>query len=139
MALGDTRLFQFKSKAARDKEQFEYERWAFPRGKEQRGKLEALMRELNPKGRIEFMMVGFLTCKELYDRYLEQYGSSERALAYIINEEKDYTQIVDRNELTKTLALVLADCELGESNEYPSADEIRARAGELDNLRRKRR
>jgi len=139
MALGDFSLFSFKSKETRDKEQIAYELWAFPKGQMQRGKLEALMRELNPKGRREFMMVGFLTCKELFDRYSEKYDSDERALDYIINEEREHTKIVDRNELTTTLALVLADKEFDKTCEYPSADEIRTRASELDGLRKRRR
>jgi len=139
MALGDFNFFRTKSKEARDREQIEYELWAFPKGKLQRDNLEALMRELNPKGRREFMMVGFLTCKELYDRYLEKFDSSEKALNYLINEEREHTQIVKREELTTTLALVLADKELGSSCEYPSADEIRARVGELDLMRKGRR
>jgi len=139
MARGDFSLFSFKSKETRDKEQIEYELWAFPKGQMQRGKLEALMRELNPKGRREFMMVGFLTCKELFDRYSEKFDSDEKALSYIINEEREGTRIVNKNELTTTLALVLADKDFDKTSEYPPADEIRARASELDGLRRRRR
>jgi len=129
----------FKTKETKDKEQIAYELWAFPHGQEQRAKLEALMHELIPKGRREFLMVGFLTCKELYNRYSEKCDTEERALEYIINEEREQTQIVKKNELSTMLALVLADLGIDERCEYPSADEIRARAQELDLLKHKRR
>jgi len=139
MALRDFSLFSFKTKETKDKEQIAYELWAFPYGQEQREKLDALMHELNPKGRREFMMVGFLTCKELVSKYSEKCDTEEKALEYIINVEREQTQIVKKNELTTMLALVLADKEIDKSCEYPSADEIRARAQELESLRYKRR
>ena len=139
MAFRDFSLFNFKSKETKDKEQIAYELWAFPYGQEQRSKLDALMHELFPKGRREFLMVGFLTCKELYNKYSEKCETEEKALWYIINEEREQSQIVKKNDLTTFLALVLADKDIDERCEYPSADELRARALEFDSLRNKRR
>jgi len=132
-------LFSWKSKATREKEQREYEAWAFPHGPEQRAKLEALMRELKPKEHLSFMMMGFLTCKELYERFLEQTGSSESAVDFLINEEKQYKNVIRKREMTTCLALVLADTEIDERCDYPSAEEVNARIRELDGLRRKKK
>jgi len=137
MALGEFTMFSWKSKEARDREQREYSEWAFPHGPQQRTKLEALLRELRPRERLEFMMMGFLTSKELYERYLKDLGSREAALDYMINEEKKYKQILSRKDITTYLAVVLADAEVDESCAYPSADEIRVNIAELDKLDKK--
>ena len=138
MALGDSSMFSWKSRETRDREQKEYALWAFPHGPEQRAKLEALLRELRPKERKEFVMMGFLTSKELYERYLKDLGSREEALHHMINEEKKYKQIVRRDDMTTYLAVVLADAEIDERCEYPGADEINKSIRELDKLDRRR-
>jgi len=139
MPLGEFTMFSWKSKETRDREQRDYSEWAFPHGPQQRSKLEALLRELRPKERLEFMMMGFLTSKELYQRYLKDLGSREAAVDYMINEEKKYKQILNKKDMTTYLAVVLADAEVDESCEYPSADEIRVSITELDKLDKKRR
>jgi len=138
MALGDFSIFSWKSRETREREQKEYSAWAFPHGQGQRDKLEALLRELRPKERKEFLLMGYLTCKELYERYLKDLGSREGALDYMINVEKKYKQIVSRRDMTTYLAVVLADAEIDESSEYPSADEIDTVIQELNKLDRRR-
>ena len=138
MALGEFSMFSWKSRESRDREQKEYSRWAFPHGPEQRVNLEALLRELRPKERKEFVMMGFLTSKELYERYLADLGSREEALDYMINVEKKYKQIVSRDDMTTFLAVVLADAEVDESCEYPSVDEINQSIQELDKFDKRR-
>jgi len=138
MALGDFTLFQWKSKETREKEAKAYAEWAFPHGQRQRDKLEALMKELKPKESVQFLMMGYLTTKELYERYLEKMELSEKALDFMINDEKKYKQIVRKHEMTTYLALVIADAEIGEECEYPPADEIRLRIEDLEKLRRRR-
>ena len=137
MALGEFSMFQWKSKETRDREQREYAEWAFPHGPQQRIKLEALLRELRPRERLEFMMMGFLTTKELYQRYLKDLGSREAALDYLINDEKKYKQLLSKKDMTTFLAVVLADAEVDESCAYPSIDEIRVSIAELDKLDKK--
>ena len=139
MALGDYTLFQWKSKETREREQKEYAVWAFPHGQEQRDNLEALMRELSPKGQTSFMLMGFLTCKELYERYLKKTESSEQAVDILINKEQSYKNIIKKNEMTTCIALVLADAEVGENCKYPSVEDIRERIKTLDGLKRKKK
>ena len=139
MALGDFKLFQWKSKEQRDREQKEYEEWAFPHGQEQRDKLEALMCELCPKTQLPFLMMGYLTCKELYEKHLKKLESDEKALEYMINDESSYKQLIKKSEMTLYLALILAGKEIDEQCEYPPADEMQQRIQELDKLKRKKR
>jgi len=136
MALGDFNLFSWKSKAAREKESREYEQWAFPYGAKQREKLTALMSELCPKEPPEFMLMSFLTCKELYGNCLEKTGSSRDAIEILVVREKKYKNIIKKTEMTRYIALVLADAKIDENCEYETAQEIQARISELDALKR---
>ena len=139
MALGEFSMFQWKSRETREREQQEYEKWAFPHGPEQRSKLEALLRELQPREKTEFVMMGYLTCKELYERHMKKFESRDEALNFMINEEKKYKQIINRRDMTMYLAVVLADAEINEQCDYPSAEEIRESIQELDKLIKTRR
>jgi len=139
MALGEFSMFSWKSKETREKEQKQYSKWAFPHGDEQRVKLQALFRELRPKEKNEFLMMGYLTCKELYEGYLEKFGNRDEALDYMVNEEKRYKQIINKKDMTTYLAVVLADAEIDENCEYPSVDVIRKSIQDLDLLNKKLR
>jgi len=139
MALGEFNLFQWKSREAREREEKEYGEWAFPHGPQQRERLVALMRELRPREKPVFMLMGFLTCKELYERHLKKLEEREKALHYMVNEEKKYRQLIGKKDMTTYLALVLADAELDENCEYPAADDIRAVVAELDDTYMKRK
>jgi len=136
MALGEFRLFQFKSRDQREKEEREYAVWAFPYGEIQRENLTALIQELNPKAFMQLYLTSFLTCKELYERTLENTESRENAIDKMLNEIRSYNQLIKMKEMPMFLALVLADEEIDESCEYPSADEIRASIQELESKRK---
>jgi len=136
MALGEYTLFTWKSKATQQREQEEYEKWAFPYGKEQREKLQALLLAIYPKESIPNTLIPFLTCKELYEGALKKAANSEEAIDTLLNKQKKYKQILRKKDMPTFIALVLADAEIDEQCEYPSADEIRARALELESIRR---
>ena len=125
MALGDFNLFSFKSKEQSEREQEEYNEWAFPHGPKQRENFEQLLRELLPKVDMPFALMGFLTCKELYERYLKKLGSSEQAVEALLNKDRGYKGIIKKKEMPRCIALVLADAQVDESCLYPSADELR--------------
>ena len=136
MALGNfSSLFTWKSKAAQEKEQEEYAGWAFPYGDKQREKLQVLLLALYPKESIPTTLIPFLTCKELYEGILKKVSSCNEAVDTMINEQKKYKSIIKKKDMATYVALVLADAEIDERCEYPSADEIRARAQELKNHR----
>jgi len=131
MALGEFNMFSWKSKAAQQKEQEEYAKWAFPRGQKQRDNLEKLLRELYPKEPSTMTLISFLTCKELYERAIKSDDSSGNAIDTVMFEQKKYRQTIKRKDITTYIALVIADVGIDEQCEYPTADEIRAHALEL--------
>jgi len=137
MALGEWKMFQFKSKKQRDKEAKEYAVWAFPYGDIQRERLTALTRQLVPKGPVEIHLASFLTCKELYEDTLENCESKEDAADKMINVIGSYGQLISIREMPFYLALVLADAEIDENCEYPTADEMRDRIKKLEDSRTK--
>jgi len=136
MALGEYTLFTWKSKATQEREQEEYEKWAFPYGEKQREKLQALLLSVYPKETIPTTLIPFLTCKELFELTVKKSGSRESAIDLLINKQKKYKQILKKKDMTTYLALVLADANIDENCGYPSAEEIFARASELDRIRK---
>jgi len=136
MALGEFRLFNFKSKQQREKEEREYAAWAFPHGEIQREKLTELMRELKPKEQPQMLMFSYLTCKELYNNQMEVTNSREEAIVRFMRSVKSYKQLIRKDDLCMYLALVLADTDIDEECRYPDADEIRSRVAELEELRK---
>ena len=136
MALGEFKLFNFKSKQQREKEEREYAAWAFPHGDMQREKLAELMRELRPKEQPQMMMFSYLTCKELYKNQFEETKSRESAIGRFLGAAKNYKQLIRKDDLCMYLAVVLADAEVDDQCVYPGADEIRAEASKLEELRK---
>lgn len=135
MALGEFTLFTWKSKATQQKEQEDYARWAFPYGQAQRDHLEKLLLEVFPGESVPTTLIPFLTCKELYENILKSSGSRESATDTLINKQKKYKQIIKKKHMTTYIALVLADAQIDEQCEYPSADDILASSRELEKLR----
>ena len=136
MALGEYSIFSWKSKSTQEKEQAEYEKWAFPYGEKQRENLQALLLSVYPKESVPTTLIPFLTCKELYESVLKNSGNRDEALDILINKQKKYKRIISKKAMTTYIALVLADADIDEGCEYPDADYIRQRAVELDALRR---
>ena len=139
MALGENGWFTFKSRATQEKERDEYAKWAFPLGQVQRDNLEKLLLEVYPKETIPTTLIPFLTCKELYESALSKTGSVDLAVDTMINTQKKYKMIIKKNTMATYLALVLADASINEECEYPSAEEIRTKAQELELLRKTKR
>ena len=136
MALGEYTLFTWKSKATQEKEQSEYAKWAFPYGEEQREKLQALLLSVYPKESIPTTLIPFLTCKELYEGIMKKSASREEALDIMINKQKKYKRIIKKKDMATYIALVLADSEIDEQCEYPSVEEIREHAQEIESIRK---
>lgn len=136
MALDELTLLKWKSKKMQQKEQEEYEIWAFPHGQRQRDNLEALLKAVFPKEPYAMALVSFLTCKELYEKYLNKAGSRSDAVWYLFKRQRNYKQILSKKDLSKHIECVLADADLDESCEYPTADTIIGRAQRLDSLHR---
>ena len=136
MALGEYAIFTWKSKSTQEREQEEYDKWAFPYGEKQRDKLQELLLSVYPKESIPTTLIPFLTCKELFEGIRKKSASREEAIDVLINKQKKYKQILKKKDMTTYIALVLADADVDERCEYPAADEIRERARELESFRR---
>ncbi|MDR0491960.1 MAG: hypothetical protein LBH28_12025 [Oscillospiraceae bacterium] len=136
MALGEFQLFQWKSRATQQREQEEYEKWAFPHGKTQQDNLQALLLAVFPKESIPTTLIPFLTCKELYESALKKSGGREQAVDLLLNTQKKYKRIIKAKDMPLYLAIVLADGDIDESCEYPAAEDIRAHAQALGKLRK---
>ena len=139
MALGEFKMFQFKNREQREKEELEYAIWAFPYGDLQRENLTALIRELKPKESAPIFLTSFLTCKEIYESTLQKSESRENAIEKMLNEIKRYNQLIRPKEMPMYLALVLADKDLDERCEYPPIDVIKAKIQELEGMRIKKK
>ena len=136
MALGEFQLFSWKSKATQQNELEQYERWAFPYGQTQRDNLQALLLEVFPKGNVASTLVPFLTCKELFEGVLKKQGSRNAAVDTLLNTQKKYKGIIRKKEMAAYIALVLADANIDELCQYPTAEEIRSSIQEIEKLRR---
>ena len=135
MALGEFKMFQFKSKKQREKEEREYAAWAFPYGDLQKERLSALICELIPKTAAPLCLAAFLTCKELFEDRLEEIESREEVAKIMVVNMGSYSQLIKKTEMPTYVAVVLADAEIDEKCEYPSVDEMQTRIQELTELR----
>ena len=123
----------FKSQAEIKKQQEEYTIWAFPYGEPQRAALEARLKELLPKESPQFLMFGYLTCKEFYEKHTEQEGFAEFDIVKFSEILKKRRNVVNRKHVHIYVALVLADKRVDEKCEYPPASEILQQAERLLN------
>ena len=137
MPLGENSWFSWKSKAQMEREQKEYDAWAFPHGSLQRENVMALLQELYPTEKVSFLMMGFLTCKELYGRYVENLGSEEKAVYRLVVVDRKYKNLIRKNEMPRYVAFVQADALIGEDCAYPAADEMRTRIEAIEALTKK--
>ena len=129
--------FTFKSAKQRAREEKQYARWAFPYGDAQKEKVEKLIRELIPKEDPKAALALFLMGREALRG---SFKDDPEDLAE--RTEKNKMDALD-NVLSSQLfgrykkfvpyykVLILADLEVDERLNYPSAEELRRRAEEL--------
>ena len=123
----------FKSQAEIKKQQEEYGIWAFPYGQQQRTALEERLKELLPKESLQFLMFGYLTCKEFYEMYTAQEDFIEFDIKKFGEVLKKRRNVINRKHIHIYIALVLADKQVDEKCEYPPASEIMEHAERLLN------
>ncbi|MCL2819580.1 MAG: hypothetical protein FWD38_01920 [Oscillospiraceae bacterium] len=136
MALGEFRLFQFKSKKTIREENRVYADWAFPYGDNQKENLLELISKLNPKLPQKLALVSFLTCKELYENALEKSESSDAAVENMLLVLKGYNELIKKKEMPFFLALVIADTKVDMSCEYPPAEDVQKLIDEFEAIKR---
>ena len=129
--------FTFKTAKQRERDERNFARWAFPYGEAQKEKLVQLIRELMPKEDPKAALSVFLMGREAYrgsfrDDPEDLAERTERgkmgALDAILANQLfgKYKKFIPYYKV-----LVLADLEVDESLNYPSAEELRRRAEEL--------
>ena len=136
MALGESQIFTWKSKATQQTEIEQYEKWAFPYGETQRENLQNLLLALFPKEDVPSTLVPFLTCKELYEGVLKKQGSRDAAVDTLLNTQKKYKGIIRKKEMAAYIAVVLADAGIDETCQYPTVEQMQAHIQEIEKLRR---
>ena len=130
-------MFTFKTKKQREKEEKQYDRWAFPYGMEQREKLTAIIKQLLPKEDSRAALALYLIGRQAYKG---SFKDDPEDLAERTEQQKLAaldrvleTQLFGRYKKMRPYykVLVLADAEIDETLNYPSVEELRRRAEEL--------
>ena len=130
-------MFTFKTKKQREKEEKQYDRWAFPYGMEQREKLTAIIKQLLPKEDSRAALALYLIGRQAYKG---SFKDDPEDLAERTEQQKQAaldrvleTQLFGRYKKMRPYykVLVLADAEIDETLNYPSVEELRRRAEEL--------
>ena len=130
-------MFAFKTKKQREREEKQFDRWAFPYGLPQREKLVAIIAELLPKEDPKVALALYLMGRQAYrgsfkddpeDLADRTEAKKLRALDYQLSE-----QLFGRKKklIPYYKALVLADAQVDETLNYPSVEELRRMAEEL--------
>ena len=131
--------FTFKTAKQRARDERNYARWAFPYGDAQKEKLMQLIRELLPKEDPKAALSVFLMGRQAYrgsfrddPEDLEERTEEDKMAAL---DQTLATQLFGRYKrfIPYYKVLVLADLEVDESLNYPSAEELRRRAEERMN------
>ncbi len=137
MALGEIQWLQFKTKRTRERDAREYEQWAFPFGNRQRDMISKILKELLPNEDEKVALVCFLTAKEIVSQVHQiMFLPEHHAYAYasMLHDFTRYKRMFRPKE-TRSLycALAVADLEIDENLDYPSAEELQKRADEFEN------
>jgi len=129
--------FTFKTAKQRQRDERNFARWAFPYGDAQREKITQLIRELMPKEDPKAALSVFLMGREAYrgsfrddpeDLAERTEDGKMKALDAVLANQLfgRYKKFIPYYKV-----LVLADMEVDEKLEYPSAEELRRRAEDL--------
>ena len=131
--------FSLKSPEQRAKEMREYERWAFPFGQAQREMIFDILKELLPEEDPKMAMTVYLTGREGYRGSV--YADPEE-IALRTEEEKLRRTVKavaphlpnrkSKKFLSRYVALIAADGKMGENLSYPSVEQLRKTAEELE-------
>ena len=130
-------LFVFKTKKQRERDERNFNRWAFPYGQPQREKVTALLGELLPKEDPKVALALYLMGRQAYRGSFKDDAedlaerTEERKLHALDHQLSE--QLFGRHKKTKPYykAMVLADAKVDETLNYPSVEELRRMAEKL--------
>ena len=129
--------FMFKSAKQRARDERNFARWAFPYGEAQKEKITQLIRELMPKEDPKAALSVFLMGRQAYRGSFRD--DPEDLAERTKQDQMDALDAVLANQLFGRYkkfipyykVLVLADLEVDENLNYPSAEELRRRVEEM--------
>ena len=129
--------FTFKSAKQRARDERNFARWAFPYGEAQKEKITQLIRELMPKEDPKAALSVFLMGRQAYRGSFRD--DPEDLAERTKQDQMDALDAVLANQLFGRYkkfipyykVLVLADLEVDENLNYPSAEELRRRVEEM--------
>ena len=129
--------FTFKSAKQRARDERNFARWAFPYGEAQKEKIIQLIRELMPKEDPKAALSVFLMGRQAYRGSFRD--DPEDLAERTKQDQMDALDAILANQLFGRYkkfipyykVLVLADLEVNETLNYPSADELRRRVEEM--------
>ena len=134
---GITEWFTFKSAKQREREQKQFDKWAFPYGDAQKEKIFEIVKELLPKEDPKAAVAVYLMGRQAYRGAFNDDPDDEaertdkgrmKALDYVLRNQLfgRYKKFIPYYK-----ALVLADTKVDETLNYPSVEELRRMAEEL--------
>lgn len=128
----------FKSARQRALEAKRYDRWAFPYGDAQKEKIIALLGELLPEEKSKMALLIYLQGKQGYTGGNAAEGkpprkcSDEKRIYYAQWAMETTLRGKLRKRMPRYLALIIADQKVDASLAYPSVEELRQKAEELE-------
>ena len=128
--IGEIQWLNFKTKRVREREEAEYNKFAFPYGDPQKEKVMEILRRLVPKMDDVTLLISFLTCKELYfDAYTGE--NYDEAIKITKKSMHRYRRFVTKKYAPIYLALAIIDLSISDQLDYPPDEEIIERSKEF--------
>lgn len=131
--------FTFKSKKQQEREFRHYTQWAYPYGDKQKEIVTRTLKELIPEEHAETAVAVFLIGKEGYQG---SYDDEPEDLEDRTEEGKRNLAVYKmqriltgrfRKSIYRYMAMILADAQVDENLNYPTVEELRQQAAELEN------
>ena len=137
MAIAD--WFMVKSKKQREREFRHYTQWAYPYGDEQKELVTKIMKELIPEEPGETAIAVYLIGKEGYQGAFDddpedlEGRTEEQKLGQAMGKMQAMLPGRCRKFIYRYMAMILADAQVDESLNYPTVEQLRQNAAELEN------
>lgn len=136
--MGFADWFAIKSARQREMERRKYEKWAYPYGDAQKDMLLKIIRELLPEEKDSMVMAIYLLGKEGYQGHYDedmeflQERKEEEKVAQAVHKMNPFLTGRQKNRIYRYLALIQADGQIDENLNYPTIQQLRQQAQELE-------
>lgn len=126
----------FKTKEQRDTDINNYYEWAYPYGEEHKKKIDELVRKFVTDEDPKYAIYNYLVCRQYLapHRYEGKYVVENDEFIFASKKlKKDYIA-KGRKAMHKYMALVEADLMIDENFNYPSLEQLEARANQIKTI-----